>query len=109
MSANGELYTTIEDAKEELKNYVKNSPGSHERAISEISDSAVPYNTAEILEMARENLFLATHCPEFSTEEMTPEEAISQNIREYVYHDLWSYWTNELEDNLLELEMEKWE
>ena len=96
------LYQLVEDAKEELKDEVLEHGGDIDDLISEIADSSVPIYYGDIIQMAADNLDLATDVPELGPAfggEATPCNIIAANIYEHISNALYGY-KDELEELL---------
>jgi len=80
-------------ALETLQEYLEDDPDLDEHdTIFEIADSCVPVYTYDILQLAAENLFLATDEPELGPAfdgSPTPVNIIAANIFEHLERVLW--------------------
>jgi hypothetical protein len=102
-----ELERMEKDALEELKDLLEDDPtlDPHD-LIFEIVDSSCPIYTSDILQLAADNIFLATTEPEIGPAfdgSPTPVNIITANIFEHLEQVLW----DNLEDIKQEIEDEK--
>jgi len=103
------LRELVKGAIDELKDYGLNSWDEPHDAISEISDSNVPVYTSNILQLAADNIELATDKPELGPAfdgSPTPINIIAANIYEYLESELWDAWNTEIQPGLEILEEE---
>lgn len=93
-----DLQSHVDDAISELEERFEEiyaeDPDSPHDAISEIADSNVPIHYWNILETAREDLWLATEEPELFAFDgkHTAINAIAGNIYQHLEQELWSRW-----------------
>lgn len=69
--------------------------------IFEAADSSVPVYTSELMELAAENIELATSEPELGPAfggEPTPTNIVAANVFEAIEQDLWEYWRELVDD-----------
>jgi hypothetical protein len=102
------LSALLADAREELRQrwaYYRDEFGPHYDdpgdVIYEIADGAVPVYTRELLELALDDVSLATDTPEFGPAfdgSPTPANVIAANVYESICADLWEAW-NALKSN----------
>ena len=90
----GELDRIERDALAELKEDIQADPLNEDWGdrIFEIADSHCPIYTSTILQLAADNLFLATEEPELGPAfdgSPTPVNIITANIFEHIYQCLW--------------------
>jgi hypothetical protein len=103
------LKELVDNAVEELKDYGLNSWDEPHDAISEIADSSVPIYNYDIIQLAAENLELATDEPDIGPAfdgSPTPVNIIAANIYEYLESELWDAWNTEIQPELEILEEE---
>lgn len=93
MSAHGELYTIVEDAKTELREWCEENSKSDptDDAIREIADSSTPVYTRDIMEMGMQNEDLACTIPDLGSDG-SPVEAMKIVIYEYIEQSLNEEW-----------------
>lgn len=93
MSASGELYTIVEDAKTELREWCEENSRSDptDDAIREIADSSTPVYTRDIMEIGMQNEDLACTTPDLESDG-SPVEAMKMIIYEYVEQSLNEEW-----------------
>jgi hypothetical protein len=96
----------IDDAIYELKHSAINDPdtfyqGDPGDVIHELTDSAVPVYTRDLLDLAADFNFLATAEPELGPAfdgSATPINIIAANVYEWIYNALWQSWNDEIEE-----------
>ena len=102
-----ELGRMKKDAVDELTDLLREDPDRDEHdTIFQIADSSVPVYTSDILQLAADNIYLATVEPEIGPAfdgTSTPVNIIAANIFEEIERELWE----ELENIKQELEDEK--
>jgi len=102
-SYSGEMYTIVEDAIAELKEWAKDNPGyAPGDQISEIADSSVPNYVSDLMQLAVDNYWLATTVPDFETDG-TAHGVLQAVVREAVEEALREAW-NEIQDEIDEEE-----
>jgi len=89
-------------AQEELADWMRENPGNDEPhdAIFEIVDGSVPIYTGDLMQLAADNISLATDEPELGPAfggEATPVNIVAANVFEHIQQELWEYW-NEHKD-----------
>ena len=95
------LEEITQDAIDELRERAEdggilrmNEP-DYDGALAEIADSSVPVYTSDLMELAANNLDLATNMPECGPAfdgEPTPANIVAANIYEHVTQALWDEW-----------------
>lgn len=95
------LQSIIDDAIEEFKERIADNQdfykdgGEPHDDISEIADSSVPVYTADLMELATEDLDLAVTEPELGPAfdgSPTPANIVAANVYEAVQNALWGHW-----------------
>lgn len=95
MRASGELYTTVEDAKTELREWCEENPNTDptDEAIHEIADSSVPVYYVELMQIAVDNPDLANTEPSNGTgDENTAVSIMQMVVYEYIEEALNDEW-----------------
>lgn len=91
------LSDLLDDARKELREYWEENPKEtepHDR-IHEIADGSVPVYTYDILQLAADNIDLATNEPELGPAfdgSPTPVNIIAANIFERIEEACWDEW-----------------
>ena len=91
------LYKIVRGARQELREWVEDNKDETEPhdSIHEIADSSVPIHTSDLLQLAADNLELATSKPELGPAfdgQPTPVNIIAANVFEAVEAGLWEEW-----------------
>jgi hypothetical protein len=86
------LRSLLHDAREEFLELLKDDPPHPSDLVHEVADGAVPVYTVTLLELATENIELATDTPELGPAfggEPTPVNIIAANVYEAVTAELY--------------------
>ncbi|KKK84065.1 hypothetical protein LCGC14_2787120 [marine sediment metagenome] len=105
------LYEIIKLAREELRGRAKDNKDETEPhdSIHEIADSSVPVYTGDLLQLAADNLELATAKPELGPAfdgSPTPVNIVAANVFEAIEAGLWEEW-KEIESEREDAELEE--
>ena len=105
------LYEIVKDARQELREWAKDNKDETEPhdAIHEIADSSVPVYTSDLLQLAADNLELATAKPELGPAfdgSPTPVNIVAANIFEAIEAGVWEEW-QEIESEREDAELEE--
>jgi hypothetical protein len=95
------LQDILDSAREELKEYAQGEIEEISDAIHEIADGQVPVYTSDLMELAAEDIALATREPELGPAfdgSPTPVNIVAANVYEAITEALWEYWNDELEE-----------
>lgn len=83
------LYDIRKSAIEELEDLIENQ--DPDESIHEIADSSVPVYTGDLMQLAADNIDLATNTPELGPAfdgSPTPVNIVAANVYEYIVQEL---------------------
>jgi len=94
-----ELYNLEQGVRQEIRQWAEDNPDNndidYDGSLHEIVDGSIPVYDSDILELATENLELATDEPELGPAfdgSPTPINIIAANIYEYLSNIAWEEW-----------------
>lgn len=94
------LFEIKQEAREVLREEYNLDETDISEAIHEVADTSTPIYTGDLMQLAADNLNLATDEPELGPAfdgSPTPINIIAANIYEAIEADLWGYYREELE------------
>lgn len=94
-----DLYDLEKRVREELREWAKENPDNtdpdYDGSLSEMADSAVPIYTSDLMQMAADDISLATDEPEIGPAfdgSPTPVNIVAANVYERLTAALWEEW-----------------